>query len=133
MASEDSKGFPGVGRVLGSSSGEAAAGGRRSRDSTPIIVARYEVFHHQDEEGNALSSSSGTVSGGRFTASSIEGRTSTPSRLNRVLTPLKGRSRVVTLADVQRQGEEVQEAVEAAVARRIRRSRRKLRRWDNGK
>jgi len=163
--------FPGVGKAVGRSDNSAEAdaahfssssrssstgrgGGSSSRDNTPII-ARYAIL-----SAAAGAVAAGTVVEGRGVTSSVavgsaallldggaggEPRTSTPARLSRVLTPLKGQGRrlthalagsITTLADLQAREEQQRQQEEAAAAaaaqRRIeRRSRRKMRRWAN--
>lgn len=166
-----SKLFPGIGKAVGRSESNAEAeaahsssssrssstgrggsgGGSSSRDNTPII-ARYAIL-----SAAAGAVAAGTVVEGRGVTSSVavgssallldgggvggEPRTSTPARLSRVLTPLKGQGRrlthalagtITTLADLQAREEQERQQEEAAAARRIeRRSRRKMRRWAN--
>lgn len=162
--------FPGVGKAVGRSSDtsgtddgaqstpsrSSSTGRSGSRDCTPVI-ARYAIL--SAAEGAVAA---GTVVEGRGVTSSValgstallldggtggEPRTSTPARLSRVLTPLKGQGRrlthtlagvgaVTTLADLQAREEQQRQQEEAAAAaaaqRRIeRRSRRKMRRWAN--
>lgn len=163
-----SKLFPGVGKAVGRNAEAEAAhsssssrssstgrgGGSSSRDNTPII-ARYAIL-----SAAAGAVAAGTVVEGRGVTSSVavgsgallldggaggEPRTSTPARLSRVLTPLKGQGRrlthalagtITTLADLQAHEEQQRQQEEAAAAaaaqRRIEgRSRRKMRRWAN--
>ncbi len=140
----------------GTPTGGGGGGGGGSRDHTPVI-ARYAVL--SAAVGVASMEQSpvvvhGTVVEGRGVTSSVvasalllEGggdntagqpRNSTPARLSRVLTPLKGRrltsllggGAITTLADLQAREEEA--AAAATAQRRIeRRSRRKMRRWAN--
>lgn len=135
-----------------------SGGGNGSRDNTPII-ARYAILSAAAGVGTGAVAA-GTVVEGRGVTSSVavgsaallldvggggEPRSSTPARLSRVLTPLKGQSRQLThamagtvtmFADLQAREEHQRQQAEAAAAaasqRRIeRRSRRKMRRWAN--
>ncbi|GAB5035588.1 Hypothetical protein NocV09_02800090 [Nannochloropsis oceanica] len=135
-----------------------SGGGNGSRDNTPII-ARYAILSAASGVGTGAVAA-GTVVEGRGVTSSVvvgsaallldvggggEPRSSTPARLSRVLTPLKGQNRRLThamagtatiFADLQAREDQQRQQAEAAAAaagqRRIeRRSRRKMRRWAN--